>query len=74
MKTTPKLKKSWISKLSASDADTTIIAGREITIQQVPHMKAEVKAAASILHKLKAKRAPRVSEISSSTVVKTIEI
>jgi len=71
MKTTPKLKKSWISK---TPDDTTIIAGREITIQQVPHMKAEVKAAASILHKLKAKRAARAAEVSSSTIVKTIEI
>jgi len=62
-----------LQRISKSE-DTTTIAGREITITQAPHMKAEVERSKSILQNLQRKRAQESTTVYSSEVVKTIEI
>ena len=67
----PKTLLQRISDTSKSEEEgTTTIAGREITIAQAPHMKAEVERSKTILQNLQKARAT----VYSSEVVKTIEI
>ena len=70
----PKTLLQRISDTSKSEEEgTTTIAGREITIAQAPHMKAEVERSKTILQNLQKARVARAT-VYSSEVVKTIEI
>lgn len=51
--------------------DTTIIAGREVTITQEPFMKAEIKAARTILQNLRSKR--QTEEVCYTSTVINVE-
>jgi hypothetical protein len=65
-----------VKKLSSQKApkeDTITIAGREVTTAQIPHIRHDIKAARSILHKLNSTRTTISDTCYTSPVVKIIE-
>lgn len=63
-----KLKKLLASKtFREPEEETIVLTGREITISQVPHIRADIKAAKTILDRLKH------TECYTTQVIKVIE-
>jgi len=55
------------------DEETTMVAGREVTITQEPFIQADVRAARVVLERLQQKGVETTSGYCSSTVIKVIE-